>query len=58
MHMEALCPIISGNEGTTSKVNYILFNKLLSPVLLNKSDLERAKAVNFNSNFLNKCFSN
>ena len=45
-------------QGTTSKVNYILFNRLLSPVLLNKSGPERAKAVNFNSNFLNKCFSN
>ena len=45
-------------QGTTSKVNYILFNRLLSPVLLNKSGLARAKAVNFNSNFLNKCFSN
>ena len=32
-----------------------LFNRL---VLLNKSSLARAKAVNFNSNFLNKCFSN
>ena len=45
-------------QGTTSKVNYILFNTLLSPVLLNKSGLARAKPVNFNSNFLNKCFSN
>ena len=45
-------------QGTTSKVNCILFNRLLSPVLLNKSSLARAKAVNFNSNFLNKCFSN
>ena len=45
-------------QGTTSKVNYILFNRLLSPVLLNKSGLTRAKPVNFNSNFLNKCFSN
>ena len=26
-------------QGTTSKVNCILFNRLLSPVLLNKSDL-------------------
>ena len=45
-------------QGTTSKVNCILFNRLLSPVLLNKSGLARAKAVNFISNFLNKCFSN
>ena len=45
-------------QGRTSKVNYILFNRLLSPVLLNKSGLARAKAINFNSNFLNKCFSN
>ena len=45
-------------QGTTSKVNYVLFNRLLSPVLLNKSGLAQAKAVNFNSNFLNKCFSN
>ena len=31
----------------------MLFNRLLSPVLLNKSGLAQAKA-----NFLNKCFSN
>ena len=34
-------------QGTTSKVNCILFNRLLSPVLLNKSGLVRAKAGNF-----------
>ena len=45
-------------QGITSKVNCILFNRLLSPVLLNKSSLARAKPVNFNSNFLNKCFPN
>ena len=38
-------------QGTTSKVNCILFNRLLSPVLLNKSGIARAKAVNFNSIF-------
>ena len=42
----------------TSKVDCILFNRLLSPVLLNKSGLARAKAVNFNSIFKTiKCFS-
>ena len=45
-------------QGITSKLNCILFNRLLSPVLLNKSGLAQAKAVNFNSNILNKCFSN
>ena len=45
-------------QGTTSKVNCILFNRLLSPVLLNKSSLARARAGNFNLIFLNKCFSN
>ena len=45
-------------QGTTSKVNCILFNRLLSPVLLNKSGLVRAKAGNFNLKSLNKCFSN
>ena len=44
--------------GTTSKVNCILFNRLLSPVLLNKSGLVRAKAGNFNIKSLNRCFSN
>ena len=38
--------------------NFILFNRLLSPVLLNKSDLVRAKAGNFYLKSLNKCFSN
>ena len=45
-------------QGTTSKVNCILFDRLLSPGLLNKSGLARAKAVNFNLKILNKCFSN
>ena len=45
-------------SGTTSKVNCILFNRLLSPVLLNKSGLVQAKAGNFNLKSLNKCFSN
>ena len=43
---------------TTSKVNCILFNRLLSPVLLNKSGLVRAKAGSFNLKTLNSCFSN
>ena len=42
-------------RGTISKVNCILFNRLLSPVLLNKSGLVRAKAGYFN---LSRCFSN
>ena len=45
-------------QGTTSKVNYILFNRLLNPVLLNKSGLVRAKVSNFNLKSLNRCFSN
>ena len=45
-------------QGTTSKVNCILFNRLLNPVLLNKSGLVQAKASNFNLKSLNKCFSN
>ena len=45
-------------RGTTSKVNYILFNGLPSPILLNKSGLVRAKAGNFNLKFLNRCLSN
>ena len=45
-------------QGTTSKVNCILFNRLLSPVLLNNSGLVRAKAGNFNLKSLNRCFSN
>ena len=45
-------------QGTTSKVNCILFNRLLNPVLLNKSGLVRAKASNFNLKSLNRCFSN
>ena len=45
-------------QGTTSKVNSILFNRLLSPVLLNKSGLVQAKVGNFNLKFLNRCFSN
>ena len=40
-------------QGTTSKVNCILFNRLLNPVLLNKSGLVRAKAGNFNLKSLN-----
>ena len=42
-------------QGTTSKVNCILFNRLLS---LNKSSLVQAKAGNFNLKSLNRCFSN
>ena len=42
-------------QGTTSKV---YLNGLLSPVLLNKSGLVRAKASNFNLKSLNRCFSN
>ena len=45
-------------QGTTSKVNCILFNRLLNPVLLNKSGIVRAKAGNFNLKSLNRCFSN
>ena len=45
-------------QGTTSKVNCILFNRLLSPVLLNKSGLVRAKAGSFTLKTLNGCFSN
>ena len=45
-------------EGTTSKVNYILFSRLLSIVLLNKHSLAQAKAVNNSYNISNKCFSN
>ena len=45
-------------QGTTSKVNCILFNRLLSPVLLNKSGLVQAKARNFNLKSFNRCFSN
>ena len=45
-------------QGTTSKVNCILFNRLLNPVLLNKSGLVRAKVSNFNLKSLNRCFSN
>ena len=45
-------------QGTTSKVNCILFNRLLSKVLLNKSGLERAKAGSFTLKTLNACFSN
>ena len=45
-------------QGATSKVNYILFNRLLNPVLLNKSGLVRAKVSNFNLKSLNRCFSN
>ena len=43
---------------TTSKVNCILFNRLLNPVLQNKSGLVRAKAGNFNLKSLNRCFFN
>ena len=45
-------------QGATSKVNCILFNRLLNPVLLNKSRLVRAKVSNFNLKSLNRCFSN
>ena len=45
-------------RGTTSKVNYILFNRLLSMVPLNKSGLVRAKPGNFILKSLNRCFSN
>ena len=45
-------------QGTTSKVNCILFNRLLNPILLNKSGLVRAKVSNFNLKSLNRCFSN
>ena len=45
-------------QGTTSKVNYILLNRLLSIVPLNKSGLVRAKPGNFVLKSLNKCFSN
>ena len=45
-------------QGTTSKVNCILFNRLLSKVLLNKSGLVRAKAGSFTLKTLNGCFSN
>ena len=45
-------------QGTTSKVNCILFNRLLSLVLLNKSGLVRAKAGSFTLKTLNGCFSN
>ena len=45
-------------QGTTLKVNCILFNRLLSPVLLNKSGLVRAKAGSFTLKTLNGCFSN
>ena len=39
-------------------MNCILFNRLLSPVLLNKSGLVRAKAGSFTLKTLNGCFSN
>ena len=42
-------------QGTTSKVNCILFNRLLSPVLLNKTGLVRAKAGSFTLKTLNGC---
>ena len=45
-------------QGRTSKVNCILFNRLLSKVLLNKSGLVRAKAGSFTLKTLNTCFSN
>ena len=45
-------------QGTTSKVNCIIFNRLLNPILLNKSGLVRAKAGNFNLKSLNRYFSN
>ena len=40
------------------KGNCILFNRLLNPVLLNKSGLVQAKGSNFNLKSLNRCFSN
>ena len=45
-------------QGRTSKVKCILFNRLLSKVLLNKSGLVRAKAGSFTLKTLNACFSN
>ena len=45
-------------QGTTSKVNNILFNRLLSIVPLNKSGLVRAKPDNFILKSLNRCFTN
>ena len=44
--------------GATSKVNYILFNRLLIIVPLNKSGLVRVKPGNFILKSLNRCFSN
>ena len=43
-------------QGTTSKVNCILFNRLLNPVLLNKSVLVRVKVSNFNLKSLRESF--
>ena len=40
------------------KSGHILFNRLLSKVLLNKSGLVRAKAGSFTLKTLNGCFSN
>ena len=45
-------------QGTTSKVNCILFNSLLNKVLLNKSGLVRVKPGNINLKTSNRCFSN
>ena len=48
----------SSNLSHSSQHYYILFNRLPNAVLLNKSGLVRAKAGNFNSKCLNRCFSN
>ena len=45
-------------QGTTSKVSCILFNRLLSLVVLNNSGLVHANAGNINLKSLNRCFSN
>ena len=59
-HLWATGHLVSspGGLGTTSKVNCVLFNRLLSPVLLNKSGLVRAKAGSFTLKTLNGCVSN
>ena len=46
------------NQARNNFKGKLYFIRLLSPVLLNKSGLAQAKAVNLNSNFSNKCFSN
>ena len=45
-------------QGTTLKVNCILFNRLPTIIPLNKSGLVRAKPGNFILKSLNRCFSN